>query len=303
MRAVIWGCRGSLATPGRDTIRYGGNTSCVEVQTADGTEIILDAGTGIRPLGLELEAKGVTTVHLLLSHLHLDHLQGLGFFQPLFREGVQIHIWGPPSPTVTLRDRIGVYLSPPLFPVSISQLPSQITFHDAPGDPWQIGSATVRALNVAHQGSTIGFRIEDVGRSLAYLPDHEPSLGVDLRTMGPDWLSGHGLAHDVDVLLHDAQYSEEEYPSHEGWGHSSIEHVITFATLTKARRLVLFHHDPLHGDRQMEALLARARQLWDGPAEALEPAYEGMVIDLSAASGHLPLGPGENAVREAEAGT
>jgi phosphoribosyl 1,2-cyclic phosphodiesterase len=280
VRVVVWGCRGSLATPGRDTVRYGGNTSCVEVQAADGTEIILDAGTGIRPLGLRLEAEQVTTVHVLLSHLHLDHLQGLGFFQPLFREGVDIHIWGPPSPTMSLRERIGVYLSPPLFPVSLSQIPSRLTFHDAPEEPWMLGSATIRALNVAHQGSTIGFRIEEGGRSMAYLPDHEPSLGVDLKTLGPEWMSGHDLAHEVDVLFHDAQYSEEEYPSHEGWGHSSIEHVVTFASMAKAKRLVLFHHDPLHGDSQLEVLLARARQLWTGPSDSLEPAYEGMEINL-----------------------
>ena len=303
MRAVIWGCRGSLATPGKDTVRYGGNTSCVEVQAADGTEIILDAGTGIRPLGIELESRGVTTVHLLLSHLHLDHLQGLGFFQPLFREGVQVHIWGPSSPTVSLRDRIGVYLSPPLFPVSISQLPSQVTFHDAPDQRWQIGSATVLALNIAHQGSTIGFRIEEGGRSLAYLPDHEPSLGVDLRSLGPEWMSGHDLAREVDVLLHDAQYSEEEYPSHEGWGHSSIEHMLTFASLAKAKRVVLFHHDPLHSDSQMEDLLVRARQLWDGPPGALEPAYEGMEIDLPAAPDQTTGSLVENLAGEAQAGT
>jgi phosphoribosyl 1,2-cyclic phosphodiesterase len=281
VRVIVWGCRGSLATPGKDTVHYGGNTSCVEVRAADGTEIILDAGTGIRPLGLRLEAEGVTTVHLLLSHLHLDHLQGLGFFQPLFREGVDIHIWGPPSPTVPLRDRIGVYLSPPLFPVSLSQIPARLSFHDAPDEPWNLGSASIRALNVAHQGSTIGFRIEEGGRSLAYLPDHEPSLGVDLKSLGTEWMSGHDLAHQVDVLFHDAQYSEEEYPSHEGWGHSSIEHVVTFASMAEVKRLVLFHHDPLHGDRQMEELLARARELWAGPPEALEPAYEGMEIELS----------------------
>jgi phosphoribosyl 1,2-cyclic phosphodiesterase len=281
VRVIVWGCRGSLATPGKDTVHYGGNTSCVEVRAADGTEIILDAGTGIRPLGLRLEAEGVTTVHLLLSHLHLDHLQGLGFFQPLFREGVDIHIWGPPSPTVPLRDRIGVYLSPPLFPVSLAQIPARLSFHDAPDEPWNLGSASIRALNVAHQGSTIGFRIEEGGRSLAYLPDHEPSLGVDLKSLGTEWMSGHDLAHQVDVLFHDAQYSEEEYPSHEGWGHSSIEHVVTFASMAEVKRLVLFHHDPLHGDRQMEELLARARELWAGPPEALEPAYEGMEIELS----------------------
>src|ERR1700730_11371540 len=194
MRLRIWGCRGSLATPGRDTLHYGGNTSCVEVRLADGTVLILDAGTGIRPLGIQLEKEGVTQVHILLSHLHLDHLQGLGFFMPLFRQGVKVDIWGPASPVSNLRDRIATYLSAPLFPVSVSQLAADVTFHDAP-ESWSIGTVTLRTLNVAHQGSTIGIRIEEDGQSLVYMPDHEPSLGVDLRTLGPEWVSGCALAH------------------------------------------------------------------------------------------------------------
>jgi len=284
VKARVWGCRGSLATPGPETLRYGGNTSCVEVRLDDGSVMVLDAGTGIRPLGLLLEAEDVREVHVLLSHLHMDHLQGLGFFKPLFDANVAVHIWGPSSPTRTLSDRIATYLSPPLFPVTVSQLPSKLTFHDAPEEAWTIGSGTVMAVNVAHQGPTLGFRIEDGGRSLAYIPDHEPSVGVDLRTLGPDWISGAQVAHAVDVLLHDSQYSEEEYPRHVGWGHCSIDHVVTFAQLAGVKRLVLFHHDPLHTDDQLDALGERARQLWDGAEGALDLAYEGMEIDLSAAT-------------------
>ena len=280
MRVVVWGCRGSLATPGPDTVRYGGNTSCVQVQLGDGTEIVLDAGTGIRPLGIRLEKDGVREVHLLLSHLHMDHLQGLGFFRPLYQPEVEVHVWGPPSPTHTLRDRIGSYLSPPLFPVSVSQLPSRLHFHDAPEEPWKIGSAMVHAVNVAHQGSTIGFRIEEGGRSVAYLPDHEPSLGVDLRTLGPEWISGNQLARDVDLLIHDAQYREDEYPAHAGWGHSSIDQAVTFASKVGARRVLLFHHDPLHTDEMIEEIAEHARRLWSGPTGSLEAAYEGMEIEL-----------------------
>ncbi len=283
MKARVWGCRGSLATPGADTLRYGGNTSCVEVRLDDGSVIVLDAGTGIRPLGLLLEAEAINQVHVLLSHLHMDHLQGLGFFKPLFDSDVTVHIWGPSSPTRSLADRIATYLSPPLFPVTLSQLPSRLTFHDAPDAPWTVGSGTITAVNVAHQGPTLGFRIEENGRSLAYIPDHEPSAGVDLRALGPDWISGNQAAHGADVLLHDSQYTEEEYPRHVGWGHCSIDHVVTFARLAEVDRLVLFHHDPLHTDDELDALRERARQLWDGDGSAVDLAYEGMEIDLSAA--------------------
>jgi ribonuclease BN (tRNA processing enzyme) len=187
----------------------------------------------------------------------------------------------------SLQDRIGAYLSPPLFPVSLAEIPSQLTFHDAPDQPWQIGSATVLAVTVAHQGPTLGYRIEEGGRSLAYIPDHEPSLGVDMRSMGPDWLSGREVAHEADVLIHDAQYSEEEYPDHVGWGHSSIEHVVTFAQMSDVKRLLLFHHDPHHSDDELDALCARARQLWPGSDDVLHLGAEGMEIDLSSAQPFL----------------
>lgn len=282
MKATIWGCRGSLAAPGPETVRYGGNTSCVEVRLDDGSVVVLDAGTGLRALGIKLAEERVGTIHLLLSHLHLDHLQGLGFFRPLFDRDVDVHIWGPTSPMHGLDQRIAAYLSPPLFPVTLSQIPCRLTFHDAPeDDAWTLGSATVRATKVAHQGPTVGYRLEEGGRSICYIPDHEPAIGVDLATLGKEWISGHHLAAGCDVLLHDAQYTEEEYPNHVGWGHSSINHVVTFARIADVSQLVLFHHDPLHTDSQLDDVLVRARQLWPGGSVAL--AYEGMDIALESA--------------------
>ena len=218
--------------------------------------LVLDAGTGIRALGAAMEDDPVDEVHILLTHLHMDHLQGLGFFRPLFRPGVDVHIWGPPSPVQSLADRIAIYLSPPLFPVALSDIPSTLTFHNASEEPVVIGSATVRAANVAHQGPTVGYRIEEGGRSLAYLPDHEPSLGVELGDQPPSWISGHDVARDVDVLFHDAQYGDDEYPNHVGWGHSAFEHVIRFARKADVGTVVLFHHDPYHTDDELDQLLA-----------------------------------------------
>lgn len=205
MIARVWGCRGSLATPGPDTVRYGGNTSCIEVRLDSGHVLVLDAGTGVRPLGVELEHEPPAELHVLLSHLHLDHLQGLGFFRPLFTPGAEVHIWGPSSPVASLAERIAIYLSPPLFPVRLADLAARVVFHDEPESPVTIGSATVRAGKVIHQGPTVGWRIEERGRVLAYLPDHEPSVGVvALADQPPSLISGHDIAHGADVLFHDA---------------------------------------------------------------------------------------------------
>jgi len=282
VRVKIWGCRGSLAAPGPDTVKYGGNTSCVEVRLDDDSLVILDAGTGIRPFGLALGDDRPPVIHLLLSHLHLDHLEGLGFFSPLWSPDVELHVWGPPSPLRSLEERIGRYLSPPLFPIHLSDIPSHPTFHNVPEGEFQIGSAWIFSQPVSHPGPTVGYRIEENGRKLAYIPDHEPALGVDLASVSPDWISGYSIALGADVLLHDAQYSEEEYPTKIGWGHSSTRDLVTFATIAKVDHLVMFHHDPLHTDAELEAIQARAEELWgeDG-GEPPVLAYEGMTIDLS----------------------
>jgi phosphoribosyl 1,2-cyclic phosphodiesterase len=287
----VWGSRGSLAAPGADTVRFGGNTSCVEVRSEAGDVIVLDAGTGIRPLGVQMADEGVKRIHLLLTHLHLDHLQGLGFFRPLYQPDVEVHIWGPPSPVQPLADRIATYMSPPLFPVRIADIPSKVTFHDAPEEPIAIGDLTFRAALVTHQGPTVGYRVEENGRSVVYLPDHEPSLGVDIADQPEDWLSGYHLARGADVLLHDAQYGDAEYDPHRGWGHSAIGHVVAFARKAEVERLVLFHHDPYHTDVDLEALVADARAIW-GEQDRVFSAWEGMTIDLDGDEVSLAAGPG-----------
>ena len=287
MRARVWGCRGSLAAPGADTVRYGGNTSCLDVRLESGHTLVLDAGTGMRALGVTMEAELTHELHILLTHLHLDHLQGLGFFRPLFRPDLDVHVWGPASPVQSLEDRIATYLSPPLFPVRLADIPARLTFHDSPEDEVSIGSATVRAAKVTHQGPTVGYRIEEAGRALVYLPDHEPSLGVHLRDQPSAWMSGYDVARGADVLFHDAQYGDDEYPHHVGWGHSCIEHALAFARKADVGRVVLFHHDPYHNDDELEALLAEARRQWGGSEERVTLAHEGLTVVLDAAGVRL----------------
>jgi len=275
MRVTVWGSRGSLASAGPDTVRYGGNTACVQVDGTDGPALVLDAGTGMRRVGLTL-AGDARPVHVLLTHLHMDHIQGLGFFRPLFEPGREIHIWGPPSTTQDLRMRLTKYLSPPLFPVRIRDLASRLELHDAPREPWQIGPFRVAAAGVIHPGPTVGYRIEADGSSLSYLPDHEPILcGAFTSTA---WLSGYALMQGVDVLLHDGQYSDEEYQRRVGWGHSSVSHAVAMADVVGASELVLIHHDPDHSDDVLDGLVAQASSLRrTGSARG---AREGLVLEL-----------------------
>jgi phosphoribosyl 1,2-cyclic phosphodiesterase len=276
-RLTVWGCRGSVPTPGPDTVQYGGNTSCLELALDDGTSLVFDAGSGIRPLGYELAARGTRHIHLFLTHLHLDHLEGLRFFAPLWDKRVTVQVWGPRSPVLSLRDRILRAFSPPLFPLDFRDVPASVSFHDVQREQCAVPGLTLSADLVLHPGPTVGFRIE-TGRSVvAYLPDHEPALVGSSASRSLDWISGGALARGADLLLHDAQYFEEEYEQRIGWGHSSVADAVAFARAVEARRLILFHHEPNHSDRQLERLEDRAREL-GGPEPTL--AREGMVFDL-----------------------
>ena len=279
MKVRLWGTRGSVASPGADTARYGGNTSCVEVRGSNGTLLVLDAGTGIRPLGNVLHGQ-VRAVHVLLTHLHMDHIQGLGFFRPLFDPDIETHLWGPAICADDLRRRLVRYLSPPLFPVHLRDLP-RLVLHEVPPHPFDVGEFRITTDRVCHPGHTIGYRIVAGGRSVAYLSDHEPALGAPAFPLATEWTSGFALVRDVDLLIHDAQYAIAEYEHHVGWGHSAIDHAIALAELARARHLVTFHHDPGHSDDDIDRMLADGRAI-AGPSLALSAGAEGAVFDLDA---------------------
>lgn len=278
MQVTFHGTRGSLPSPGSGTQRYGGNTSCVMVQNGEDQVLILDAGSGIRAAGESLP-KGTRRVDVLLTHLHMDHIQGLGFFAPLYTPGVQVHIWGPPSTTRTLRKRLNRYLSPPLFPVRIREVPSLVRCHDVTGDGWEIGAYKMSGHLITHPGPTLGYRIECAGRTLAYLPDHEPQLGCRNGLPRAEWLSGFGIAEGADLLIHDAQYTSEEYQSRMGWGHCTAELAVRYAETVAARKLLFFHYDPSRTDDELEKVCGAAAATHDGPID----------IGASAESAHVEV--------------
>ena len=284
MRVKIWGSRGSIPAPGPETMRYGGNTSCVEVTLSDGSTLILDAGTGIRNLGLRLSGRE-QPINILLTHLHLDHIQGLMFFAPAFEPDAEIVVWGPASEGASLCDRIARYISAPLAPVEVRELP--FSFREAGAMQWQIGPARIQALPVNHRGPTLGYRIDDGEISLCYIPDHEPGIGTPLSQLDDDWISGFELARDCSLLIHDCQYTDAEYAGHLGWGHSALSDALEFGRRTRAQRVLLFHHDPLHSDDFLDRLCVEAVERWEqlgGRADAVALACERREVALDARS-------------------
>lgn len=278
MRVRFWGVRGSIPAPGRATATVGGNTPCVQVTGVDGTELILDAGSGIRTLELG-DLGDAKSVHILLSHLHLDHIQGLLFFAPLFDPEAEVTVWGPPG-RVPLRRRLARYLSSPLSPIEIGELPAKVSFRDVPADGFRLGELELRAAMIAHRGPTLGYRITERETSLSYLPDHEPALGTPLPSAPGNWISGLALAKGASALIHDAQYSEDEYVGRQGWGHSSVSDAIAFARRAQPRRFLMFHHDPTHDDSRLQALADQARSEIDGAGVEVDLAREGPTLEL-----------------------
>ena len=277
MNITLRGVRGSIPTTSPDTKEYGGNTSCVEVEEA-GWLLVLDAGSGIQNLNRNTYS-ATGRVDILLTHLHIDHIQGLGFFRPLFNPATEVHIWGPASATQSLRARLGRYFSPPLFPVYYRDLACKLSLHEIDNSDFTIGPFSVQSCYVSHPGPTVGFRIRDRHGVLAYIPDHEPALGRNGLPTDLRWLSGSDLAAGADILLHDAQYTPEEYPDRQGWGHSSMNDTLRFAALTGVRHLLLTHHDPLHSDAMLDEVYRHLKAAAAYPF-SYELATEGLQLSL-----------------------
>jgi phosphoribosyl 1,2-cyclic phosphodiesterase len=280
MRVRFWGVRGSIPAPGPRTTAVGGNTPCVQVTGADGRQLILDAGSGIRELHAS-DLGHAKRLDILLSHLHLDHIQGLLFFTPLFDPAAEITVWGPPGGG-SLHSRLARYLSNPLSPVDIRELPAKVAFRDVPATSWRLGELEVRASLIAHRGPTLGYRIAEAGATLSYLPDHEPGLGTTLSSAPSSWISGLALAQGASALIHDSQYSDAEYAFRRGWGHSRISDTLAFAQRSMPKTLLMFHHDPGHDDVRLQSLEHQATEdaAGLGVEAAVRLAREGEKFDL-----------------------
>jgi ribonuclease BN (tRNA processing enzyme) len=241
--------------------------------------IILDAGSGIRLLA-ETLPEDIKRIDLLVTHLHLDHILGLGFFPPIHNANVEINIWGPCSPLYDLNTRLKRYLAPPYFPLHMYELPCRLVLHEVPSGDFEIGPFHISTALVCHPGPTVGYRITAPNKSVVtYLPDHEPALGVQKFPISAEWTSGYELAHEADVLIHDLQYFEHEYQARTGWGHSSTQHTLSFAQLAEVKQLMPFHYDPSHSDDTLDQMFDDMHSQ-SMPFEIV-PAREGLVVELS----------------------
>lgn len=267
MRLRFWGTRGSCPTPGPATVRYGGNTTCVEVRTEDDRLIILDAGTGIRELGRALVSGangGQIRGDVFFSHAHWDHIQGLPFFTPAFQSGNHFRLWGAPALLRSLEVVLRQQMSPVVFPVAFDALPARMEFRELAEHRHREDGLEVRAINVRHPGGALGFRLsphDDPGRSVVFIPDNELDRFGDQADGAPTREELLEFARGAKVLIHDAMYTGTEYMDHRGWGHSSYRDAVDFAIAADAETLVLFHHDPERSDNALHEQLALCREM------------------------------------------
>ena len=298
MRLRFWGTRGSIAAPGPDTNHFGGNTSCLELNAGNGARMILDCGTGARLLGDEWmkQASGPISATILLTHTHWDHIQGFPFFTPLFGASNRFRVCGPEGAEMSLREVLAGQMEHHYFPVELNELAARISYRVIPEGICHLDGLLVTAQRMNHPSPTLGYRIEADGASVCYLSDHEPfaeevwregaraPARIDL--IGDDGDRRHAAyMANADVVVHEAQYTPEEYLAKKNWGHSSYTYVVQLAVVAGVRRLFLTHHDPSHDDAFVARIEQRAQDLARrlGSSMEIQCAFEGCEIVIEPA--------------------
>jgi phosphoribosyl 1,2-cyclic phosphodiesterase len=270
MTVRFWGVRGSIPTPGPDTVEFGGNTSCVQVECGDQV-LVLDAGTGLRALGGHLlSLRKPVRASIFFSHVHWDHIQGLPFFGPLYVPGTQLDLYGSPEGR-TLPQALTTQMGGPLFPVRLADVAARLRFHRAPAHrPVRVGEASIRGSWLNHPNGVLGYRIDCNGASVVYATDTEHTDRVDENLVD--------LARGADLLIYDAMFTDEEFQGHPGWGHSTWSAGVRVARAAEVGKLVLFHHDPGHSDTVVRAIEQQAATALPGTIAA----REGMTLQVRA---------------------
>lgn len=281
MRVTFHGVRGSFPCSSPYSHRYGGSTACVALQVDGEPPILLDMGSGLPQLEASISGDDGPPFRAaaLVTHLHLDHVQGLPFFPAVHRPGTELDVYGPRQEEGTLRDAFARLVAPPYFPLALDEILGDIRFHDVTDEAFEIGRAAVLARPVPHVGPTVGYRVTWAGGTLAYVSDHQAPPGLD--TVDDAVLE---LCDGVDLLIHEGQYTRDEFEAKANWGHCTLDYAVRVAVEAGARRLCVFHHDPWRTDDELDALVAEARRGIGGATEEVLAAAEGMTLTVGAKS-------------------
>ena len=280
MKLTFWGTRGSIPSPGPNTIKYGGNTTCIEVRLEDGTLIIFDAGTGIRNLGSELvKSRKNKVINLFISHSHWDHIQGFPFFTPAYLEDTTINIFGCPPTYDKLQEILTNQMESKYFPVNFGELKAKIIFKEITNGYHKIGDATFSFIENNHPGTAYGFKVTESGCNMVFITDNE-LIPIDNKTTR--WEDFLDFCKDADLLIHDAQYLNSELLNSSGFGHSSFEQTLDLGLQANVKQLIFFHHNPNRTDSELDYILNNVQdKLMDLDRDIIiSAAQEGLTIDL-----------------------
>jgi phosphoribosyl 1,2-cyclic phosphodiesterase/CheY-like chemotaxis protein len=288
VRVQFWGTRGSIPKPGPSTTRYGGNTSCIEVRSARGTLVVIDCGTGAHALGQKLIAADTQCGHILISHTHWDHIQGIPFFAPFFDPATEWDIYGPKGLGPSLRETLAGQMQYTYFPVALEKLQATVRYHELVEGTFEIEDIKVSTHYLNHTALTLGYRLEADGVAVVYASDHEPHSRMLAAGRGD--ITGQDLRHaefinGADLLIHDAQYTAEEFAAKVGWGHSSVEYAVKLGQHAGVKKLALTHHDPLRDDDALDRVVEnlRAGVARNGSDLEVFAAAEGQIVEVAPA--------------------
>ena len=296
MRVQFWGTRGSIPKPGASTTRYGGNTSCIEMRSSRGTLVVVDCGTGAHALGQKLIAAGTRSGHILISHTHWDHIQGIPFFAPFFAPGTEWDIYGPKGLGPSLRETLAGQMQYTYFPVALEKLDATVRYHELVEGAFEIEDIRISTRYLNHTALTLGYRLEADGVVVVCASDHEPHS--PMLAAGQGDVTGQDLRHaefihGADLLIHDAQYTAEEFAAKIGWGHSSVEYAVKVGQHAAVKKLALTHHDPLRDDDALDRIVESVRTKLQRNGSALEvfAAAEEQIIEVGPALLQQPCEP------------
>lgn len=261
-----WGARGSIPTSGKDYLRYGGNTTCLEIRNAQDDILIVDAGSGIREAGNAFLAEGRSDFTLILTHAHWDHIMGFPFFKPLYREKTNLRIWGCSFAQDSIKEMLAHVMSAPYFPINYNEVHANIDYQITCGGEYTLGDLAITPIALSHPNQGTGFKFAQNGKSLVFLTDNELGLRHQGGLTYSDYLT---FCRGADLLIHDAEYLDEEYPKRRGWGHSTIEQATRLALDAEVGQLGLFHHNQDRHDHEIDAMVARCQSIIGARRSAL----------------------------------